>query len=88
MPRIEPYDLAPLVGFATWHLEHGASVEETVERLRRHEAYCQFGDDALRKVVRRALSDLKHWQKIRHCCGWTATLGPCSFDEADQESKR
>lgn len=88
MPRIEPYNLEPLVGFACWHLEHGASIEEVMERLRRHQAYCQFSDEHLRKAVRRALSDLKAWQKIRHCCGWTAEGGPCSADEAEQGTQR
>jgi len=88
VPRIEPFYLAPAVGFATWHLEHGESVPEVLERLRRHQDYCALSADEQRACVRRAVSDLKRWQRIRHCCGYTAEGGCCSWDEAEQEMKR
>lgn len=88
MPRIKPWDLAPLVGFAAWHFENEAEVPEVMERLRRHPVYCQRSDEELRKVVRRALSDLRKWQRIRHCCGWIEGRGCVSWDEANREMTR
>lgn len=85
MPRIEPLYLAPAVGFATWHLEHGEPIPAVLERLRLHCDYCTLSGEEIRACVRRALSDLKRWQRIRGCCGWTAEQGCVSWDEAERE---